>query len=65
MRIFVKYYINHAKDLVEKVGYAPLPNEFYPLILSHFEQNKVGTRFQGILPSNMKIEEFWQKKTEF
>jgi phosphate transport system substrate-binding protein len=65
VRDFVKYYINNAKNFVEKVGYVPLPDRLYSKVLTHFEENKVGTVFDGKLQFNIDIEEFLQKKAEF
>jgi phosphate transport system substrate-binding protein len=47
VREFVRFYLTHAKSLVEQVGYVPLPDEVYNLALARFEQGRTGSVFGG------------------
>lgn len=44
---FIKFYLAEAQNVVDKVGYLPLPESAYNLALIHFETNHVGTVFNG------------------
>ena len=45
--VFVKYYIENAGALVTEVGYVPLPEEVYQLVLGRFENRTTGSAFLG------------------
>jgi phosphate transport system substrate-binding protein len=47
VREFVRFYLTHAKSLVEQVGYVPLPDAVYNLALPRFEQGRTGSVFSG------------------
>lgn len=44
---FVKFYLKNAKVLAREVGYIPLPNELYELLLKRFENRVTGTVFSS------------------
>ena len=45
---FVRFYLENAAALVEEVGYIPLPDEAYQLVMERYEQRKTGSVFQGV-----------------
>ena len=44
---FVAFYLKHAKTLVKEVGYIPLPDEAYQLVLGRFQKRVTGSVFGG------------------
>ena len=42
---FVKFYLENAASLAEKVDYVPLPDEIYELARGHYEDRLMGTHF--------------------
>ncbi|WP_330205055.1 PstS family phosphate ABC transporter substrate-binding protein [Cyanobacterium sp. Dongsha4] len=58
---FVKFYLAQAQNVVDKVGYLPLPESAYNLALIHFEKNRVGTVFNGKPVLNASINELLTK----
>lgn len=42
---FVEFYLKHAADLAEEVGYVRLPETIYELARTNFRTRKAGTRF--------------------
>ncbi len=44
---FVDYYITHVKDLIDDVGYIPLPDEVYELAKKRLEKGITGSVFKG------------------
>ncbi|AFZ52675.1 PstS family phosphate ABC transporter substrate-binding protein [Cyanobacterium aponinum AL20118] len=58
---FVKFYLAEAQNVVETVGYLPLPESAYNLALIHFEKNHVGTVFNGKPVLNASIDELLTK----
>ncbi|MEX0818659.1 MAG: PstS family phosphate ABC transporter substrate-binding protein [Pirellulaceae bacterium] len=42
---FVKFYLEHAATLAEKVDYVPLPDQIYELARLHYEDRLTGTHF--------------------
>jgi phosphate transport system substrate-binding protein len=65
LRAFVDFYLTNSKDLVNTVGYIPLPEEGYRLSLLHFERGKVGTVFGGIPQPKLTIGQLLRKQAEF
>uniref|UniRef100_A0A831TC70 Phosphate-binding protein n=1 Tax=Thermorudis peleae TaxID=1382356 RepID=A0A831TC70_9BACT len=45
---FVRFYLENAAALAEEVGYIPLPDEAYQLVMERYEQRKTGSVFQGV-----------------
>ncbi|MGB9871437.1 MAG: PstS family phosphate ABC transporter substrate-binding protein [Anaerolineae bacterium] len=45
--LFVKYYLEHAKTLVLDVGYIPLTDELYSLVMQRYEKRITGSVFKG------------------
>lgn len=44
---FVQFYLKNAKKLVREVGYIPLPDEAYKLVLQRFQKRTTGSVFGG------------------
>ena len=65
LQAFVQYYLNNARHLVQVVGYEPLPDEAYSLVLDYFDQGRHGTVFAGQAQPNLTIEELLQKEAAF
>lgn len=65
LRSFVEYYLNEGRQFVKVVGYIPLPDELYNLVATHFENEKVGTVFEGKSQLNLKMEDLLQKEAKF
>jgi len=59
---FVEFYLAQAPTLVPQVKYVPLPKQAYALALSHFQNGKVGTAFQGTSTIGMKIEDLLRRE---
>ncbi len=47
VQAFVRFYLEHAADLVGEVGYVPLPDRVYQLALERFENRVTGSVFAG------------------
>ena len=47
VKAFVRFYLTHAKTLVQEVGYIPLPDKVYELALQRLEQSKTGSVVGG------------------
>ena len=62
---FVLYYMQNARNVVQVVGYVPLPDEAYNIGLAHFEDGKVGTVFGGEARPDMTIEELLELERAF
>ena len=60
---FIEFYLSQAPTLVPQVKYVPLPREAYGLALSHFQQGKTGTAFQGASTIGLKIGELLERET--
>ena len=58
---FVKFYLQEAQTTVSEVGYLPLPSSGYHLAKIHFEENQVGTIFNGSPVINSSIYELLTK----
>lgn len=65
VRSFIEYYLNEGRQFVKVAGYVPLPDELYNLAVTHFENGKVGTVFEGKSQLNLKIEDLLQKEAKF
>jgi phosphate transport system substrate-binding protein len=65
LRSFVEFYLTNSKELVNTVGYIPLPEEGYRLSLLHFERGKVGTVFGGTPQPNLTISQLLRKQAAF
>lgn len=62
---FVEFYLKNARQLVDDVGYIPLPEEGYHLSWIHFQRGKVGTVFSGQPQPNLTIGELLRKQAKF
>ena len=65
LRAFVEFYLKNAPQLVETVGYLPLPNEVYRLAEIQFTRGEIGTAFQGIPEPNITVAELLRRQTVF
>jgi phosphate transport system substrate-binding protein len=43
---FVQFYLEHAPELVQEVGYVALPAEIYALVKARFERRIAGSVYQ-------------------
>jgi phosphate transport system substrate-binding protein len=62
---FVEYYLSHGGDVVNEVGYIPLPAEGYQMNTVHFYKTKVGTVFAGEPQLRVTIEQLLKKEAIF
>lgn len=58
---FVQFYLENATQLVEEVGYVPLPQEAYDLVMSRFEERITGTVFSGGANVGVSIEDILRR----
>ena len=65
LKALIEYYLEQAPNIVQKVGYVPLPEEGYQLTKIHFERGKVGTVFVGKSAFNLTIGELLTKQANF
>ncbi|MDW8202601.1 MAG: PstS family phosphate ABC transporter substrate-binding protein [Cyanobacteriota bacterium SKYGB_h_bin112] len=65
LKPFVEFYILNAENLAKRVGYTPLPDEAYVVVLEHLKQQKVGTVFDGKAKPGVTIEELMKKEAAF
>jgi phosphate transport system substrate-binding protein len=61
---FVEFYLAQAPTLVPQVKYVPLPKEAYALAVTHFQNGKLGTAFQGTSTIGMKIEDLLRREAK-
>lgn len=59
---FVTFYIKQAPEIVNTVGYIPLPEEGYHFAGLHFYNTKVGTVFEGKAQINLTLKELLRKQ---
>ena len=65
VQAFVRFYLTQAKNLVEQVGYVPLPDQVYELAGERFEQGQTGSVFDGTGPQvGVKLEELLHREQE-
>ncbi len=59
VRQFVEFYLDPelAQELVQEVGYVPLPAEAYELALQNFEERETGTAFAGGSQVGVSVED--------
>ncbi len=65
LKDFVEMYLEQAPELVNQVGYVPLPEDGYELTKIHFQRGKVGTVFGGKSAFNLTIDELLRKQAIF
>ncbi|MGQ0383665.1 MAG: PstS family phosphate ABC transporter substrate-binding protein [Gammaproteobacteria bacterium] len=56
VREFIQFYLG-SPELVQEVGYLPLPQRAYELASEHFRNGKFGTGFGGVPEVGLKVEE--------
>jgi len=61
---FVRFSLTKGADLVQEVGYIPLPASAYPLVLKHFEQRKTGSVFNGVPKVGVTIEQLLEMEAK-
>jgi phosphate transport system substrate-binding protein len=59
---FVKYYINHAPQLVKEVGYVPLPAAVYAEGMQRFDRGITGSVLSGVKTTGISLEEVYRIK---
>lgn len=65
VQAFVRFYLTQAKNLVEQVGYVPLPDQVYELARKRFEKGQTGSVFGGKGPQvGVKLEDLLQKEEQ-
>lgn len=65
LQALIEYYLEQAPNIVQEVGYVPLPEEGYQLTKIHFERGKVGTVFGGKSDFDLTISELLTKQANF
>lgn len=65
LRDFVEFYIDKAPEIVQNVGYIPLPEEGYHLAEVTFHNGEAGTVFEGRSQISLTIGELLRKKAKF
>ncbi|HSN60543.1 MAG TPA: PstS family phosphate ABC transporter substrate-binding protein [Ferruginibacter sp.] len=58
---FIKFYIDHAVQLVKEVGYVPLPAEVYKLAYQRMLDNKHGSMFENTTTVGADLEKLMKK----
>jgi phosphate transport system substrate-binding protein len=64
-RDFVEFYLETAPQLVDEVGYVPLPEEGYHIAEVNFQEGEVGTAFEGAPQPNLTIAELLRQTKRF
>ena len=65
VREFITFYITKAPNIVNTVGYIPLPEEGYRFANLHFYNSKVGTVFDGKAQINLTLGELLRKQATY
>lgn len=65
LRAFVEFYLRNAPQIVETVGYLPLPEDAYRLAEIQFTRGEIGTAFEGIPEPNITVAELLRRQTVF
>ncbi|MGG6293915.1 PstS family phosphate ABC transporter substrate-binding protein [Leptolyngbya sp. AN02str] len=65
LREFVEYYLTHASNLANTVGYVPLSDETYQVVQDHLINTKVGTAFGGKAQTDLTLDELLQREKAF
>lgn len=61
---FVEFYLSRGRELVEQVGYVPLPPPAYTAALDLFRNGKLGTAFRGASAVGVKIEDLLRREAK-
>lgn len=59
---FVKFYLENAPKLVTEVGYVPLPDRIYQLVLERFEKRATGSLFTSGHMADISLEDLLNTK---
>jgi len=62
VRKFVEFYLQKAADLVEEVGYIPLPSDAYQAALHRFQMRTTGSVFSGGAQVGVKLADLLRSK---
>lgn len=65
LRDFVAFYLRNVGQIVQQVGYVPLPDGAYQVGLGNFYRGKVGSVYDGTPQPNLTIAEVMQKQTRY
>jgi len=65
VQAFVRFYLTQGRNLVDQVGYVPLPDQVYELALERFERGQTGSAFDGTGPQvGVKLEDLLQREQQ-
>ena len=64
VRSFVEYYLQHAPELVQEVGYVPLTKQNYELALKNFKNKRLGTGFGGHPQVGVKVDDLLRREAK-
>lgn len=62
---FVEYYLDRVPNLLDSIGYIPLPDEAYHLARVQLQKFEIGTVFDGRPQPNLTIGELLRKQAQF
>ena len=62
---FVEHYLDRVPNLLDSIGYIPLPDEAYHLARVQLQKFEVGTAFDGRPQPNLTIGELLRKQAQF
>ena len=65
VRDFIGFYLKTAPELVDNVGYVPLPEEGYHIAQVNFNEGEIGTAFDGVPQPDLTIAELLRKTKRF
>ena len=65
LQAFVQYYLKNVRKLVPFVGYVPLEKDAYKLVSERFQQQTIGTVYDGEAQPEVRIEEMMQRASTF
>jgi phosphate transport system substrate-binding protein len=63
VREFIEFYLK-SPELVQEVGYLPLPGRAYEIAADHFQKGKLGTGFGGVPEVGLKVEELLAREAK-
>ena len=62
---FVEFYMANTRTVVSDIGYEPLPNEAFGIVMDHLINRKVGSVFDGKAQPDLSIEALLEKEAAF
>jgi phosphate transport system substrate-binding protein len=58
---FVEFYLDHAAQLVDEVGFIPLPTPAYAKLREHFSRRRLGSLYAGQAQFGARVEDLLLK----